>query len=87
MYFIFWTLVLIGAVFLLYKNREQDEDLLVLKLFGYYILGAFYFNLNGLVIPLGFIVSLFLRPKENKSVKRGAAIFGLVMMIIGYFVR
>jgi hypothetical protein len=82
MFFLFWIIV-IGFV-LLYKNREYDEDLLVLKLIGYYILGSFNFNLNGLILPLGFIISLFMRPGENRTIKRGASIFGLIMMIIGY---
>ena len=87
MYFLFWTVIMVVGFVMLYKNREQDEDLLVLKLIGYYILGIFYFNLNGLLIPLGFIVSLFLRPNVNRGIKRGASIFGLVLMIIGAFIR
>ncbi|WP_309119584.1 hypothetical protein [Paenibacillus sp.] len=87
MYFLFWTLVLVVGIYFLYQNRDQKEDWLVLKLVGYYFLGSFHFNLNGLVLPLGFAVSLFLKPRENRAVKRGAAIFGLVMMIIGLILR
>jgi hypothetical protein len=81
----FLGIILVAVVLVLfYKNREVDEHLLGLKLIGYYILGIFYFNVNGFVIPLGFIISLFLKPKENKSIKRGASLFGLVMMIVGF---
>jgi hypothetical protein len=86
MYFLFWIVVLVIGVFLLYQNREQEEEMLVLKLVGYYFLGSFYFNLDGLVLPLGFVISLFLKPRVNRGVKRGSAIFGLVMMIIGRFI-
>lgn len=83
MYFLLWIFVLITGLFLLHKNREQEENLLVLKLLGYHFLGSFTFNIGGLILPVGFIISLFLRPNENRGIKRGAAIFGLVMMIIG----
>jgi hypothetical protein len=85
MQFLIWILVLAVGVYLLYKNRDQDEEWLVLKIVGYYILGSFNLNLDGFVVPLGFIISLFLRPDVNRGTKRGAAIFGLVMMIIGHF--
>lgn len=84
-FFIVAVIVTIGIV-LFYLKREEDEELLGFKLVGYYILGIFYFNLSGLVIPLGFIISLFLKPRQNKGVKRVAAIFGLVMMIIGLLI-
>ncbi|TLS51580.1 hypothetical protein EMG79_06620 [Klebsiella pneumoniae] len=87
MYFLFWTLVLVVGIYFLFQNRDHQEEWLVLKLLGYYILGSFYLNLNGLVLPLGFAVSLFLKPRENRGVKRGAAVFGLVMMIIGLILR
>jgi hypothetical protein len=87
MYFLFWLFILIAGVLLLHKSRERDEDFLVLKLLGYYFLGSFTFHLNGLVLPLGFLITLFMRPNSNRSIKRGAAIFGLVMMILGLLVR
>jgi hypothetical protein len=81
----FLGIILVAVVLVLfYKKRDVDEHLLGLKLIGYYILGIFYFNVNGFVIPLGFIISLFLKPEENKSIKRGASLFGLVIMIVGY---
>jgi len=85
--FLFFMIVLILGIVYLYSNRETVEDLLLLKLVGYYILGAFYFNLNGLVIPLGFLISFLFRPVENLKIKREASIFGLIMMIIGLFLN
>jgi len=85
MLFFFWLIVLVIGLVLLYKGREQEEELLALKLVGYYFLGTFYLSLGGLVLPIGFVISLFMKPSQNRSVKRGAAIFGLVLMLIGQF--
>ncbi|MCR2805255.1 hypothetical protein [Paenibacillus soyae] len=86
MLFLFWLAVVVIGIVLLYKNRTQNEELLALKLVGYYLLGTFYLSLNGLLLPIGFVISLFLRPRSNRGVKRAAAIFGLVLMIIGRIV-
>lgn len=83
MFFFFWLAVAVIGIVLLYKNRSQNEELLALKLVGYYLLGTFFLSLNGLILPIGFVISLFLRPRTNKSVKRGAAVLGLVLMLIG----
>ncbi|QNK57531.1 hypothetical protein [Paenibacillus sp. PAMC21692] len=86
MFFVFWLIVLVIGIVILYNNREQEEELLALKLVGYYLLGTFFFSINGLVLPIGFVISLFMRPSQNRGVKRGSAIFGLVLMIIGQFI-
>lgn len=83
--FIIILLLWAAGLYILFRNREEEEDLLFLKLIGYYFLGSFTFNLNGLVLPVGFVISLFIKPRQNKSVKRGSAIFGLIMMILGLF--
>lgn len=81
--FLLWIAIVVIGIIILYNNRSQNEELLVLKLIGYYLLGTFYISLNGFALPIGFVISLFLKPKENKGIKRGAAVFGLVLMIIG----
>lgn len=83
--FFVWLIVFVVGIAVMYNSREQDEDLLALKLVGYYFLGSFYLAINGLILPVGFVIVLFLRPDRNRSVKRGAAVFGLVLMIIGRF--
>ncbi|CAM3388105.1 hypothetical protein GCM10009865_20240 [Aeromicrobium ponti] len=83
--FIIILLLWAAGLYILFRNRGEEEDLLFLKLIGYYFLGSFTFNLNGLVLPVGFVISLFIKPRQNKSVKRGSAIFGLIMMILGLF--
>ncbi|HET7627999.1 MAG TPA: hypothetical protein VFK44_06370 [Bacillales bacterium] len=71
----------------LYANRQQDERLLFLKLMGYYVLGIFYINLNGFIIPAGVVIGFLLKPYMNKKIKRGAAVFGLIMMLVGFLLR
>ncbi|WP_394137802.1 hypothetical protein [Cytobacillus oceanisediminis] len=83
--FIIILLLWAAGLYILFRNRGEEEDLLFLKLIGYYFLGSFTFNLNGLVLPVGFVISLFIKPRQNKSVKRGSAIFGLIMLILGLF--
>lgn len=80
-------IVIIFVLILFYKNREEDEEYLGLKLVGYYFLGTF--NLNaGVVIPIGFIIWLLLfYPKTNRTIKRFSAIFGLLMMLIGHWIQ
>ena len=50
--FIIGIIIMAVGVFLLYQNREKHEELLILKLVGYYILGIFYFNLNPKLLNL-----------------------------------
>lgn len=86
MFFFLWLIVVVVGIVMLYNGREHDEELLALKLVGYYLLGTFFISLNGLVLPIGFVICLLLRPNSNRSAKRGAAIFGLVLMLIGQFI-
>lgn len=79
--FLIWA----TGIYILFSKRKEEEELLVLKLIGYYLLGSFNFNINGIVLPVGFFISLCLKPQKNKSVKRGAAIFGLAMLILGLY--
>ncbi|MBM7703939.1 hypothetical protein [Metabacillus iocasae] len=78
-------LVVIIGFLLLYNNREEEELYLVPKLIVYYLLGSFTFSFNSFILPIGFIISLFLRSSTNQNVKRVAAIFGLLMMLATTF--
>lgn len=81
------TIVVIFVLMLFYRNREEDEGYLGLKLVGYYILGTFNLKI-GILIPIGFIIWLLLfHPKTNQTIKRYSAIFGLLMMLIGYWIH
>lgn len=76
---IYLLLPAVGIYFIL-RKRQEEEQYLVLKLIGYYILCAFSFSINAFMLPLGFIIYMIaLRPKMNKKPKQQAAILGLVM--------
>lgn len=78
------TAILILGLIYIYTRSDRSEDFLLLKLFGYYILGSFRFNFNKIAIPLGFLIYLlFLHPKMNIRNKRWAALLGLVIFIVG----
>lgn len=81
--FIIFLLLWTASIYLLFRGRNDEEDHLVLKLIGYYLLGTFTFSFNGIVLPVGFVISLFLKPQQNSSVKRVSAIFGLTVMLLG----
>ncbi|TYP79110.1 hypothetical protein [Paenibacillus methanolicus] len=82
--FILAILLILLVLYVLYTKRETNEEMLGLKLLGYYILGAFSITINGLALPVGFALSFFLRPKFNAGIKRGASVFGLIMLILNW---
>lgn len=78
------TLLLISGLIYIFVKSDRTEELLFLKLLGYYFLGSFRFNLNRIAMPLGFIIyMLCVHPKQNAASKRRAAILGLVFFLIG----
>ena len=82
------TIVVIAAMLLIYTTYRTDkEDYFILKLLGYYFLGAFRFNFNHIAIPLGFLIyAIFLKPNINRTAKRLAALLGLVIFISGLLI-
>ena len=82
------TIGIISALFAVYKiYKEDEEQLLPLKVIGYYLLGGFKFTFNAFPIPLGyFIYLLFFKPNLNKKLKKYAAIIGLLAFFMGIIV-
>lgn len=79
-------LILLTLFFIyLNQNRDADEQVLPLKLIGYYTLGIFNLKVNGLLIPLGFIISLFMKPAANRKIKRISSVAGLLVMLLFHF--
>ncbi len=78
------TVVLLAGLIFIYKKSNETEELLGLKLFGYYFLGCFRLNINQIAIPLGFLIYLIaLHPQVNFRSKRQAAVLGLIFFLIG----
>lgn len=77
------VVVILGLIFI-YTRSDRSEDLLAVKLFGYYVLGSFRFNLDNIAIPLGFLIYLVvLHPKLNTQSKLQAAVLGLTFFMVG----
>ena len=76
----------------IHKCKEEDEEYLVLKIIGFYLLGSFSFNFNiteftYIFVPIGFLVYyLFMEHKErkNKVLKNKCAKWGLIVLIISF---
>lgn len=76
----------------IHKCKEEDEEYLVLKIIGFYILGSFSFNFNitefmYIFVPIGFFVYyIFMEHKErkNKVLKNKCAKWGLIILIISF---
>lgn len=67
------------------KSLEKEKSIYT-KIFGYFLLGFFNFNIGRIPLPVGFIISLFYyKPKVNKRIKRIATIVGLATTIISAF--
>lgn len=75
-------------ILILYRKSKEKEPLLLLKLFGFTILGAFMLDINELKLPLGFAVFLlfFRKSKVNTRTKNSAAYIGLVIFMLGVFI-
>lgn len=79
--------VLIAFIFIYRKYKTDNEEFLLLKLIGYFLLGSFRFNFNKLALPAGFIIYLvFFRPQINKPVKKAIASLGLFVFICGLLI-
>jgi hypothetical protein len=79
--------VIIAFIFIYKKYKTDNEEFLLLKLIGYYLLGSFRFNFNNIALPAGFIAYLVLfRPQINKSVKKVIASLGLFVFICGLLI-
>ena len=76
----------------IHKCKEEDEEYLVLKIIGFYILGSFSFNFNitefmYIFVPIGFFVYyIFMEHKErkNKVLKNKCAKWGLIVLTISF---
>lgn len=74
------TAIIVVLLVYRYQKREEIESNLGFKIVGYFLLGAFTFRMNGLALPLGFMIFLlFFRPAKNVEFKQFSVTLGLVM--------
>lgn len=79
----------------IHKCKEEDEEYLVLKMIGFYLLGSFSFNFNitefmYIFVPIGFFVYyIFMEHKErkNKVLKNKCAKWGLIILTISFVIN
>jgi hypothetical protein len=74
---------IVALIYIYRKYKTESEELVVLKLIGYCILGAFKASINSFAVPVGFVIyAILFRPKKNTIMKRTAAFLGLLIFII-----
>lgn len=83
---ILWILLIAAILVYIYKTfKTEEEEYAEFKVLGYYLLGGFRVFYNNLIIPLGFVVFLlFMKPEKNQKMKKVAAVFGVIMLFLGY---
>ncbi len=88
LFWLIFSLFIVIALVKLYDSRSEQERHLGWKLIGYSILGGFTFSLNSLRIPLGFILYLMFlkKDKTNSDIKHKAALLGLLVYAMPFFV-
>ncbi|WP_175986621.1 hypothetical protein [Bacillus sp. Marseille-Q1617] len=76
------------VVIILYRNSEEEEPYLFMKLLGYTILGAFMLEINRVKLPLGFVVFLlfFRGIPINAYGKKRAAYLGLTVFLLSVII-
>ncbi|WP_079505102.1 hypothetical protein [Mesobacillus jeotgali] len=82
-----YTILFIGSILFLARKKAEEEANFLSKIMGFFLLGAFNFTFNEVSLPLGFFVYiLFFRPKLNADVKRLAAILGVLVFILTFWI-
>lgn len=81
-------IIAVIGIAVLYRKSEEKEPYLLYKLIGYTFLGLFMLDLNGLKLPLGFIIFLmfFRKSTVNNTLKRMAAYLGLLLFLMSVLI-
>ncbi len=78
--FIFISFILLIVIYLNYKSEEERDTLL--KLIGYFILGAIILKFNWIPIPIGMSLYIILfKSKTNMNLKRISVCLVFFMML------
>lgn len=86
------TVVAIIGLIKIYKYKEENEKYLVLKMIGFYFLGAFSFNIPFIeevyvyiYLPVGYLIfysAMKNKDRCNKIVKNKCAMWGLIILCV-----
>lgn len=80
-------LVIFAAIFsafsliLAYRYKSEEDSLLIIRLFGYYLLSITTISINHLYpIPIGFIIAYILADNtvQNRKSKKASTYLGLI---------
>lgn len=90
--YIWMSIITIIVAISIYKYKEEDEDYFILKIIGFYLLGAFNINFKGLneiyvYLPLGYLIYYYFMKKKNrlnKIAKDKYAKLGLLILCITF---
>lgn len=84
------TVVAIIGLIKIYKYKEENEKYFVLKMIGFYLLGAFSFNIPFMekvyvyiYLPVGYLIfylAMKNKDRSNKIVKNKCAMWGLIIL-------
>lgn len=76
------SIYFITCIIGLYKNKDEAEENIFLKLIGYFMIGAFVIPIKKIILPIGFIIHLIVYKAEvNRDIKRKSALFGFILII------
>ncbi|MFA9560624.1 hypothetical protein ACERII_25310 [Evansella sp. AB-rgal1] len=86
LFFPIYILPIIAIILFGYYTAEnKKEEILFLKCFGYFFLGAFIFWIDMWPLPIGFLVGFFLlKPKVNTVMKKRVIIIGLSVALLSH---
>jgi hypothetical protein len=78
--------LVLGMMILWRKTSKEQEDYLLLKMFGYTVLAMFRFSLNQIHLPAGLLIAylIYRRAKQNKTLKAGAILLGGLLFIASF---
>ncbi|PYZ96503.1 hypothetical protein CR205_12355 [Alteribacter lacisalsi] len=78
------VIIIFALIISIGHNMAQDEDekYLILKLIGYYVLGAFTIEIDWFGLPIGLGVVFLLNPRTNRKGKLAVAFIAYVLSYI-----
>ncbi|MDG5787318.1 hypothetical protein QA612_07410 [Evansella sp. AB-P1] len=63
---------------------NKEEEMLILKMIGYFLLGSFIYWYGFIPIPIGLLIAFLLKPKNNGKTKRNIVYIGTAVAVISH---